>query len=59
MGFLKNLAYLFFLLLRHKFSSIAITTVVNFNAEKKKKVKIQKTMCFEYIDSVKKTVNPY
>jgi hypothetical protein len=37
-------------LLRHKFSSIAHVTVVNFNAEKRKKKeqKIRKPKCFEY-----------
>jgi thiol-disulfide isomerase/thioredoxin len=49
--FSENLADLFFLLLRHKFSSIAYVTVVNFNAEKRKKKeqKIRKSRCFEYI----------
>jgi hypothetical protein len=48
--FSENLADLFFLLLRHKFSYIAYVTVVNFNAEKRKKKghKIQKPRCFEY-----------
>jgi hypothetical protein len=48
--FSENLADLFFLLLRHKFSSIAHVTVVNFNAEKRKKKeqKIRKPKCFEY-----------
>ncbi|MFT5925401.1 MAG: hypothetical protein ACI9WL_000131 [Rubritalea sp.] len=51
--FSENLADLFFLLLRHKFSSIAYVTVVNFNAEKRKKKeqKIRKSRCFEYIRS--------
>jgi hypothetical protein len=42
---------LFFLLLRHKFSSIALATFVNFNAEKRKKnpLKIGKATCIEYI----------
>jgi hypothetical protein len=49
--FSENLADLFFLLLRHKFSSIACVTVVNFNAEKRKKKeqKIRKPRCFEYM----------
>ncbi|MFT5926509.1 MAG: hypothetical protein ACI9WL_001257 [Rubritalea sp.] len=34
--FSENLADLFFLLLRHKFSSIAYVRLVNFNAEKRK-----------------------
>jgi hypothetical protein len=34
--FLENLAALFFLLLRHKFSSIACVKLVNFNAGKRK-----------------------
>jgi hypothetical protein len=48
--FSENFADLFFLLLRHKFSSIAYVTFVNFHAEKrkKKKQKIQKPKCFEY-----------
>jgi hypothetical protein len=52
--FLENLADLFFLLLRHKFSSIAYVRVVNFNAEKRKKKeqKIRKPRCFEYMDIV-------
>ena len=47
--FSENLAGLFFLLSRHKFSSIAIVKVSNFNAEKmkKKKLKNRKAMCFE------------
>jgi len=42
---------LFFLLSRHKFSSIALATFVNFNAEKRKKnpLKIRKAKCIEYI----------
>jgi hypothetical protein len=49
--FSENLADLFFLLLRHKFSSIAYVKLVNFNAEKRKKKeqKIRKPRCFEYI----------
>jgi hypothetical protein len=49
--FSENLAVLFFLLLRHKFSSIAYVTVVNFNAEKRKKKEqeIWKPRCFEYV----------
>ena len=49
--FWESLTNLFFLLSRHKFSSIAIATVVNFNVEKseKKKLKIRKTKCFEYV----------
>jgi hypothetical protein len=35
--FVENLADLFFLLLPHKFSSIAYVRLVNFNAEKRKK----------------------
>ncbi|MFT5926031.1 MAG: hypothetical protein ACI9WL_000774, partial [Rubritalea sp.] len=48
--FSENLADLFFLLLRHKFSSIAYVRLVNFNAEKRKKKeqKIRKPRCFEY-----------
>jgi hypothetical protein len=38
--FSENLADLFFLLLRHKFSSIAYVTLVNFNAEKRKSRKL-------------------
>jgi hypothetical protein len=47
----ENLADLFFLLLRHKFSRIAYVRLVNFNAEKRKKKgqKVQKPRCFEYI----------
>jgi hypothetical protein len=37
--FLENLANLFFLLSRHKFSSIAFVMVINFNAEKREKGK--------------------
>ena len=42
---------LFFLLSRHKFSSIVLATFVNFNAEKRKKnpLKIRKAKCIEYI----------
>ena len=49
--FSENLTYLSFLLSRHKFSSIALATVVNFNEKKreKKKIKIGKSKCFEYI----------
>jgi hypothetical protein len=49
--FSENSAGLFFLLLRHKFSSIAYVKLENFNAEKRKKKeqKIQKPRCFEYI----------
>jgi hypothetical protein len=49
--FSENLADLFFLLLRHKFSSIAYVRLVNFNAEKRKKKeqKIRKPRCFEFI----------
>jgi hypothetical protein len=49
--FSENLADLFFLLLRHKFSSIAYVRLVNFNAEKRKKKehKIRKPRCFEHI----------
>jgi hypothetical protein len=49
--FSKSLADLFFLLLPHKFSSIAYVKLVNFNAEKRKKKeqKIRKPKCFEYI----------
>jgi len=49
--FSENLAHLFFLLSRHKFSSIALVTVVNFNAEKRKKkaIKIRKAMGIEYM----------
>ena len=52
--FSENLADLFSLLLGHKFSSIAYMTVVNFNAEKRKKKdqKIRKPRCFEYMDIV-------
>jgi hypothetical protein len=35
--FVENLTDLFFLLLRHKFSSIAYVRLVNFNAEKREK----------------------
>ena len=47
--FSENLTHLFFLLSRHKFSSIA--TLENFNEEKreKKKIKIRKPKCLEYI----------
>ena len=46
-GIMTNL---FFLLSRHKFSSMALVTVVNFNAEKRKKTasKTRKAMCVEY-----------
>jgi hypothetical protein len=49
--FSDNLADLFFLLLPHKFSSIAYVSLENFNAEKreKKEQKIRKPRCFEYI----------
>ncbi|MFT6096441.1 MAG: hypothetical protein ACJAVQ_001348, partial [Nonlabens sp.] len=49
--FSENLADLFFLLLRHKFLSIAYVRVVNFNAQKKKKkeLKIRKPRCFDYV----------
>jgi hypothetical protein len=49
--FSENLADLFFLLLRHKFSSIAYVRLVNFNAEKRKKKEqeIRKPRRFEYI----------
>jgi hypothetical protein len=52
--FSENLADLFFLLLRHKFSTIAYVRLVNFNAEKRKKKeqKIRKPRCFEYIYSL-------
>ncbi len=48
--FTENLTPLFFLLSRHKFSCIALVTVVNFNVEKrkKKKLKIRKAKCIEY-----------
>ncbi|MFT5926569.1 MAG: hypothetical protein ACI9WL_001318 [Rubritalea sp.] len=48
--FSENLAVLFFLLLRHKFSSIAYVRLVNFNTEKRKKKeqKILKSRCFKY-----------
>ena len=48
--FSENLTHLFFLLSSHKFSSIAIATVVNFNEEKreKKKIKIRKPKCLEF-----------
>ena len=48
--FSGNLTHLFFLLSRHKFSSIAIATLANFNEEKreKKKIKIRKPKCLEY-----------
>jgi hypothetical protein len=49
--FSENLAILFFILLRHKFLSIAYVRLVNFNAEKRKKKeqKIRKPRCFEYM----------
>jgi hypothetical protein len=48
--FSENLADLFFLLLRHTFSSIAYVRLVNFNTEKRKKKeqKIRKLRYFEY-----------
>ena len=39
--FSENLTHLFFLLSRHKFTSIAIATIVNFNEEKREKEKIK------------------
>ena len=50
--FSENLTHLFFLLSWHKFSSIA--TVVNFNEEKreKKKIKIRKPKCLDYISAL-------
>tara|TARA_R110002096_G_scaffold35727_1_gene100485 strand:- start:1260 stop:2189 length:930 start_codon:yes stop_codon:yes gene_type:complete len=52
-SFLKNLRNLFFLLSRHKFSSIALVTVANFNEEKRKKkaLKISKIIDVENLTS--------
>ena len=47
--FSENLTYLFFLLSSYKFTSIALATLVNFNEEKREKIKIRKPKCFKYI----------
>ena len=49
--FSESLTNLFFLLPRHKLSSIAVVTVASFNAEKRKKkaLKIRKSKCIEFI----------
>ena len=53
--FSENLTNLFFLLARHKFTSIALATVLNFNEDKrkKKKLKMRKAACIEYLITTK------
>ena len=47
--FSENLTHLFFLLSRYKFLSTALAAILNFNEEKREKIKIRKPKCFDYI----------